>query len=104
MGEPERSWKKRPKRRSRRIAHDLRAAAPAFLIVGCLATTASVIVATEAVSVQASDTVLDAFTASEATRSARPATGEAAAPQRFVDCARRALLQDLEKLDLEDQG
>lgn len=45
-------WKGRPKRLSRRVAHDLRALAPALGILFCVVSTASVIAAAEAIPMQ----------------------------------------------------
>ena len=107
-------WKGRPKRRSRKIARDLRALAPGIAILFCLGSAAAVIAAAESVpnefipsteiqfEAAARLATLDHETSRETENRSRADRAEL--DPRRGDCLRSGLVDDLDEFDHEDQG
>jgi hypothetical protein len=96
-------WKGRPKRRSRRIARDVRAVSPTIAIFLCVGMTASVIAATESIPKRMSSSS-ERDIDSEAVSTPAPVRADAIeTDRRREDCSRPFLVHDLDELDLEDQ-
>jgi hypothetical protein len=96
-------WKGRPKRRSRRIARDLRVASPAIAIFLCVGMTASVITATESMPRRTSAPIERASDSDAASVSTPDRSASVEADRRREDCSRFLLVHDLDEFDFEDQ-
>ena len=126
MGQTIKFWNRRPKRRSRKIAHDLRVLTPGIAVLFCLGSAATVIAAAESIPNQyipatkiqfENEARLASRAHAESSRLAyhvsdgvsdhasdHAAVNRAGLDPRRADCGRPVLVNDFDELDFKDES